>query len=706
MANVPIDGYVDAHLIGRGGFSRVYRARETEFDRDVALKVLDIDVETDGAKRVFARECELAGRLTDHPNVITVFGSGFVTDTSEPYIAMAYASGGSLSGRLVENGHLDAKEAVSIAIQIAGALETAHRHGVIHRDVKPQNIVFQRSGAPALTDFGIAAVAGFAATSMSAQAFTPLHAAPELFKGEPSSSSSDVYGLGSTLYCMLEGRPPFGELGDMPMAVLMRVMSDPTPPITTQKVPKGLSDVIDSMLAKNPDERPRLTEVIDQLQLVEANLGANRTEAVILEGDATVTPPPGADDHTPSAAASSWDRTTLRAPGSNTGRWVAAALVLIVAAGVIAAIAWPRPHSPAAVDGKGGVVQIDAAEQYSCAIVVGGRVKCWGQNKFGELGNGTQKDSAVPTEVVGINDATQISVSATHTCALRASGVVQCWGQNTYGELGNGEIADSSVPVTANISNVKQIAAAEDATCALIDDGSVQCWGHNRNGLLGRGTKTGIEPNFTPEPVIDVRDATQLAAGDWFICALISDGTARCWGGGDGGALGNGLDETTGVPQTVKGLSNAVELSAGYFHSCALLDDGTAKCWGLNDEGQLGNGSKDNALTPTLVKGLSRIAEVAPGQSHTCARMEDNTVKCWGSNEFGQLGADSAGSTTPINSTMAPRATHIASGDFFTCAGTTSLLRCWGQNNNGQLANGNKKVTTQAVTVNLLGGPG
>ncbi len=704
MVDLRIPGFEDITLIGRGGFSKVYRARQTEFDRAVALKVLDIDVETEDARRAFKRECELAGRLTDHPNVITVFDNDFVPESGDPYIVMGFASGGSLAAAIAERGHLPVAETLDLAIQIAGALESAHRHGVVHRDVKPENVVFQRTGQPALTDFGIAAVAGYAATSMSAQALTPLHAAPELFRGEASTPSSDVYGLGSTIFTMLEGHPPFGRLGDLPMAVLVRVLSDDPPKVTQQKVPPRLDAVIASMLAKSPEDRPHLTEVIEELKYIQGELGLPVTSPVVIDGtpDQVLHP----SDLAPSAAASSW----TRRPSGRRRKVLAAsiaALVVAIGAGVGIALANDGDTVQVAPLNGQGVKQIALADEHGCALLTNSTVECWGNAAQGQLGAGSLTGSRVPVTVKGLDNVTQIATQSTHACAVTTTGELWCWGNNEDGELGTGTTEPESqpTPVKALLDQVKAVSIAEYVTCALRIDGTVWCWGIASDSFLGQSI-VGEKHRATPTQVPGLSNVVQLSGGNYHTCALLASGSVECWGNNEKGQLGQGISSTQekkgGNPAPVVGISDAVDLTLGFFHTCAVLRDTTVRCWGMNDAGQLGDGTTHDSNKPLVVPGLSGVKQLAAGESHTCALLVDQQVKCWGSDEFDQLGTSESSSTrSPQHADRVAPATQIAAGNAFTCAGSTSHLQCWGNNASGQLAQGNTKRVHTPVNVRL-----
>lgn len=218
-----IPGYRDLQRVGRGGFSVVYRAHQEGLDRVVALKVLSVELIDTHVRKRFLREVRLTSRLTGHPNVVTVLDSG-MTSSGRPYIAMEYFERGSLRDRLAAEGPLPLAEVLRIGVKVAGALGAAHQEGILHRDVKPQNILVSRYGEPALADFGTARLTAALDVSSRTEALTPFHAAPEILQGETPSPACDVYSLGSTLYQLLTGRPPYQSEDGGIAALLLRVL--------------------------------------------------------------------------------------------------------------------------------------------------------------------------------------------------------------------------------------------------------------------------------------------------------------------------------------------------------------------------------------------------------------------------------------------------------------------------------------------------
>jgi serine/threonine-protein kinase PknK len=265
-------GCSEAIPIASGGSSVVYRARQEAFDRVVAVKILTLPVVDDRARRRFERELALAGRLTGHPNVVTVFASGFLVD-GRGYVLMEYCPGGSLADRLSTEGALPVRDVVGIGVKICGVLELAARQGVVHRDVKPANILVTRFGEPALSDFGVAVVLG--ETTGTTQALTPVHAAPEVLESRPVGPPADQWSLASTLYTLLAGRPPFAGIeGEGLLAGMLRVLSDPVPVIPRGDVPEALRAALTRAMAKAPEDRwPSAADLGRSLQSVERHAG-------------------------------------------------------------------------------------------------------------------------------------------------------------------------------------------------------------------------------------------------------------------------------------------------------------------------------------------------------------------------------------------------------------------------------------------------
>jgi alpha-tubulin suppressor-like RCC1 family protein len=357
----------------------------------------------------------------------------------------------------------------------------------------------------------------------------------------------------------------------------------------------------------------------------------------------------------------------------------------------------------------GGVKSIAAGWSHACALLSGGGLECWGSNTKGQLGDGTNTDRLSPVAVFGLAQGVKaVAAGHRHTCALMETGGVKCWGENASGGVGDGTTINRNTPVDVPglAAGVKAVEAGAGHTCALMQDGSVKCWGWNPNGQLGNGTTIN---NLLPGDVGGLPGPVRaIAAGDQHTCALLENGSIACWGANASGQLGDGSRVRSGTPVVVGGLSSAVkQISAGGAHTCALLEDGAVKCWGDDQSGQLGDGGYENRSAPVDVAGLAGGVEyVSAGYSHTCAVMQDRRIQCWGWNAEGQLGDGTAKSRRIPGyvAGYAGGAAAISVGWANACAlGLTGGgIRCWGLNGGGQLGNGTFGDSGSPVEVNGL----
>jgi serine/threonine protein kinase len=291
MAVPEITGLDDLVEVGRGGFGVVFRARQVRLDRYVAVKLLTTQLLDDRSQRRFEREGRALGTLSGHPNVVALYEFGITSD-SIPYLVLEYLAGGSYADRIERTGPLPVDEATRIVIQVAGALESAHRLGIVHCDLKPENVLLGILNEPKLGDFGIAQVQG-AGTATSSVLASPAHAAPEIIDGKPATPRSDIYGLGSTLYALLAGRPAFVQPDDSSMfAVLARIASQSPPDLRPTGLPEPVWSVLYWSMAKDPDQRPVSALAFAQ-QLDAARVAVGLSSVPVPVRDDPTDPPSG-----------------------------------------------------------------------------------------------------------------------------------------------------------------------------------------------------------------------------------------------------------------------------------------------------------------------------------------------------------------------------------------------------------------------------
>lgn len=253
---------------------------------------------------------------------------------------------------------------------------------------------------------------------------------------------------------------------------------------------------------------------------------------------------------------------------------------------------------PVPVAGISGASSIAANGYTTCAIVAGG-LRCWGQNWYGQFANGTTTDSSTPVaSTVVTSGLTSIALGGSSIYAINSSGALLAWGDNLYGQLGNGTNTASQQPtvVTGLSSGVRRVVAGNAYACAVTASGTVSCWGFNNDGELGNGT---MSASYLPVSVSGVSGATAISAGTSHTCAIANGGVLACWGLGTSGQLGNGASATSSFPVAVTGLSQQPSsLALGQNFGC-VVDNGSARCVGYGRFNRLGNGSQTNS--PTLV---------------------------------------------------------------------------------------------------------
>lgn len=283
-----LDGFEPIKRIGGGGFGDVWLARQTNVDRQVAVKVGHAPIQDETIRLRFDRECKALGRLSGHPNIIDVYTAGTLRD-GRPYLVLEYISGGTLWQRLKRSPLAD-DELIAIGSQMAGALHVAHSSGVLHRDLKPENILMRAGGDAVLGDFGIARLQDGANTTSAAITASVAYAAPEVLSGKRATVASDLYGIGVCLLAAVIRSVPYVERTDSSIhPIINRVLTERHPNLREQGVSQDLAAIIDSLLVKDPAGRPATaTELQGRFDALRAHrLVAGSDATQISEGPTT-----------------------------------------------------------------------------------------------------------------------------------------------------------------------------------------------------------------------------------------------------------------------------------------------------------------------------------------------------------------------------------------------------------------------------------
>lgn len=302
--------------------------------------------------------------------------------------------------------------------------------------------------------------------------------------------------------------------------------------------------------------------------------------------------------------------------------------------------------------------QVAVGDTHACARTTGAAPElwCWGVNDDGEIGNGTMTSQRTPIAVVSSTTSPTSAQAAVtgmaHTCVLDGTGAPWCWGRNNFGEVGDGTTTDRAVPqhvVLARASTA--IAAGQEHTCALLSDiassnqSQLQCWGDNMSGQLG---DDGNEMAASKPVTIALPPLLTIAAGGYSTCAIDVTNVGYCWGANGHGELGTGDTSQANTPKPLVGSHKLVEIAPAIDHTCAIGTNQTLWCWGSNAHGQLGDGTLLDQLAPEQIAKTTSWKHVTTGAHHTCAVSTDDHLWCWGDDLDGQLGTGAPWSAAPV----------------------------------------------------------
>jgi len=311
------------------------------------------------------------------------------------------------------------------------------------------------------------------------------------------------------------------------------------------------------------------------------------------------------------------------------------------------------------------VTDVGSSGSHSCAVA-DGEVYCWGWGDYGQLGDGnTAMTVSRPVKVVGLSGKTitSLTVAGRSTCVL-ADGTPYCWGDNGWGQLGNGTSDNSAVPVpvdtTGDLSGktVKKIVQGDAAGCALDTTNGVYCWGNGYDGEVGSGIAEGpLSPKLiSGSGALAGKTITDIAITGQLSCA-IADGAPYCWGPNWDAQIDSTYNEILSpVPVAMTGDAAGktfTSITTSWKDACAIATDKNVYCWGNGSYGELGNGTTSTYYTPQKAVLPGPAVSIGSGLNHMCALLASGAMYCWGAGDEGQLGTGRSGSANSINSTPA-----------------------------------------------------
>lgn len=742
-----LEEYELLNELGRGGSAVVYRAREKALGREVAIKVVHTRTAgaNDDAIARLDREARTVAKL-QHPNIVTVYAVKRLREGGLALV-MQLVPGRTLKQTVADKGPFSAEQAERVIRDVAQALAYAHSHGVVHRDVKPENIFIDEiTGRAMLSDFGIAHSNEFDSrlTMTGAAIGTPAYMSPEQIDGAPANARSDVYSLGLVSWEMLTGERPWE--GETLYNVIAKQKHEELATIDELRpgaIPPRLQYIVERMLQKKPAARWAGAEGLltiltawvvpnDWRQWEDAHQRRRNlvkaaakgkaptpSSAAALSAQATVRfsrpKTPGSSDalvtptrieprapYTPISSATavvdedddapSW----ASAPVKERHPWRVLAVVIgiMFAAGSIATYAWQTgrltipSNSTAQIEDAPKPVQVVTLPPAD-SLLDSLRLRADSAAMLIARAESLSRVTAAAAAVQPVSPGTVLSNSVTGAGGT-AIATQPLRTPNTVNPVPPvTKPASSDVPVpSVRATDDRAIIAAGGRHSCVLSGTRVYCWGANDQGQLGDGE---LESRDTPAGIAGDIEFTQVAAGLDYSCGLTRGGDAYCWGLNDRGQLGDATTSNRSAPVRVAGNVSFHTLRTGPRHSCGLTASGDVACWGFNDRGQLGDGTTTNRSSPVTIKTSVRFVSIAVGLNHTCGISFDGAGYCWGDNSSGQLGDDTRNAhRTPEIVAGGLHFTSISAGNGHTCAVTDGgEAHCWGRNLYGQLGTGN-----------------
>lgn len=719
--------------LGRGASAIVYRARDRALGRLVAIKVVRAHsiASADDAMLRLAREARTVAGL-QHPNIVTVhavrrLGTGGLA------LVMQLVPGRTLKQAITEHGPFAPAQAEQVLRDVASALAYAHAHGVVHRDVKPENIFLDaESGRALLSDFGIAHSADHESrlTMTGAAIGTPAYMAPEQIDGAPADARSDLYSLGLVTWEMLTGTRPWD--GESLYNVIAKQKNEELPAIDALRpgvVPVRLQYMVERMLQKRAAARWAGADGLlanmdnwvvpsDWRQWEAAH--KRRRDAARAERAAR------AESRTRQEPASPSDLATVRfrrptgpdgVPLTTEQR--AAALASSAPAAHLQVIerhgGTPAKGAASADEDKPSwaLAEADVAPRSrwsvaaaALAFVLVGSGALWYADASGRVDmrgivSGAGAASIVSAaDVANADNETRAGVGGALVVSDTQVGMLGDTLDNSNAVPGSGATSGLDAnggPLAAQVAGSTSLGDREASTAVQVVAGdSIPAPIPRR-----RAAPVAVAETASRAPSIRATDDVGVVTAGGRHSCVLSEGRALCWGANDRGQLGDGDVESRDVPGWVVGEIGFQQISAGLAHTCGVTRTGEAYCWGADDRGQLGDATTTSRSAPVRVNSNLSFRIVRAGTNHTCALTTGGDVACWGANTNGQLGDGTTSlRTSPVRVASDQRFVSVTAGWNHACAiASDGAPWCWGSNADGQVGDGTRANQTSPQRV-------
>jgi alpha-tubulin suppressor-like RCC1 family protein len=342
---------------------------------------------------------------------------------------------------------------------------------------------------------------------------------------------------------------------------------------------------------------------------------------------------------------------------------------------------------------------ISAGYTHSVGIKTDGTLWAWGDNGYGQLGDGTTTSKNTPTQIGAANNWESISAAGGFTLAIKVDGTLWAWGNNTFGQLGDGTTTNRTIPTQiGTATNWNSVTAGEGFALAIKDNGTLWAWGYNNYGQLGDGTTVN---KTVPTQIGTATNWQSTAAGSGFSLAIRTNGTLWAWGYNNSGQLGDGTTTNRITAVQIGTENDWANVAAGYAHSVGLKANGIIFTWGNNANGQLGDGTTTNKLTPTGV--YDQVESIEAGWYYTVGTTTFGNMIICGQNNFGQLGDSTTSDRIWVSATNSIDHLQISAGAFHTLSlHTDGSLKVCGLNGQGRLGDG---TTTDRISLTPIACP-